>query len=115
MAGNTSLVTQRLKAFALGILLDKIRLYRPDSLMMSISCSPEGVSILDIPLSSGSTLSRTALVGSLYPSATATSLPTSHGVPSISTVRTCPNSGLVNVVKSFMVNMYLLVGGFLLR
>ena len=110
MAGSTSLVTQCLKAFALGILLLKIRLYRPDSLMRAVldegdtfpfwESAPCGS--ISSRLSSSSTWAMMALPGFLYPSATATSLPTSQGVPSISTVRTCPNSGFSKICKSFM-------------
>ena len=54
----------------------KIRAYKPDSLMMVICCFPEGVSISETPLSSGSTFLLTAARGDSYPKATATSLPT---------------------------------------
>ena len=45
MEGRTSDVTQRLNFFASGRRLEKIRLYRPLSLMMVISWAPEGVMI----------------------------------------------------------------------
>lgn len=95
---HTSAVTQCLNSFADGSLLLRIRAYRPDSLMIVICCAPEGVSILDIPRSSWKTFSLAAFVGFAYPKAVATSLPTNHGSPEISTVLTVPNCGWVNTV-----------------
>ena len=105
MEGMTSDVIQRLKAFADGSLLDSTRLYSPDSLMMVTFCIPPGVINSVTPLSSSSTWFATALMGdfpSPYPSASATSFPTNHGSPSISSVRSFPNSGLVKIVISVM-------------
>lgn len=95
---QTSLVTQCLNSFADGSLLLRIREYRPDSLMIVICCAPEGVSILDTPRSSWQTFSLAAFVGFAYPNAVATSFPTNHGSPEISTVLTVPNCGWVNTI-----------------
>ena len=62
---------------------------------MVICWVPEGVSILETPLSSSNTLFLTASVGLLYPNATATSFPTNHGSPSFSIHLKSPNSGLL--------------------
>lgn len=97
-AFHTSEVTQCLNSFADESLLLRIRAYSPDSLMMVICCAPEGVSNLEIPLSSSNTLFLTASVGLQYPSAVATSFPTNHGSPEISTVLISPNSGWLNTV-----------------
>ena len=43
ICGSTSWVTYFLKRFASGLLLLKIKLYRPDSLITPIFCSPLGV------------------------------------------------------------------------
>ena len=60
---------------------------------------PEGVAISATPLSSDSTFLETALLGSAYPNAVATSFPMNHGSPSIVTVLTLPNSSFVNTRK----------------
>lgn len=96
--GRTSDVTQRLNCFASGSLLDIIRLYKPDSLIVTTFCLPPGVSILDTPLSSSSTLSRIAFAHSLYPSFSATSFPINHGSPSISNTVRFPKSGWVKML-----------------
>lgn len=95
---QTSLVTQCLNSFADGSLLLRIRAYSPDSLIMVICCVPPGVSHFVTPLSSASTCTKTAFLALLYPRASATSLPTNHTTPSISTVLSSPNCGWVNTV-----------------
>ena len=76
---STSDVTHRLNSLALGNLLERMRLYKPDSLMMVISCAPPRVSHFVTPLSSSSTWSLRALRVLLYPRISATSFPTNHG------------------------------------
>lgn len=66
--------------------------------MMVICCAPPGVSHFVTPLSSASTCTKTAFLALLYPRASATSLPTNHTTPSISTVLSSPNSGWLNTV-----------------
>lgn len=95
---HTSEVTQCLNSFADGSLLLRIREYRPDSLIMVICCVPPGVSHFVTPLSSASTCTKTAFLALLYPRASATSLPTNHGSPEISTVLRLPNCGWVNTI-----------------
>ena len=68
--------TKCLIFFAVGSLLERIRLYSPDSLMTVIFCFPPGVSKMDTPLSSSSMCSLIALAVSVYPRIVATSLPT---------------------------------------
>ena len=65
---------------------------------MVICCVPPGVSHFVTPLSSSAIWSLKALLGFVYPRASATSLPTNHGSPEISTVLTVPNCGWVNTV-----------------
>lgn len=96
--GSTSEVTQCLNSFADGSLLLRIRAYSPDSLIMVICCVPPGVSHFVTPLSSASTCTKTAFLALLYPRDSATSLPTNHTTPSISTVLSSPNSGWLNTV-----------------
>lgn len=91
--GNTSDVTQRLNSLALGNLLERIRLYKPDSLMILACCKPRDVVVICHPfLSSSSTWDFKALTVSLYPSIAATSLPTNHGSLLMLSVRMVPNS-----------------------
>lgn len=79
-----------------GSLLERTREYRLDSLMMVSSCKSPRVSHFVTPFSSVSIWSISAFLGLLYPSAFVTSLPTSHGLPLISTDRILSNSGLLN-------------------
>lgn len=65
---------------------------------MVICCVPPGVSHFVTPLSSASTCTKTAFLALLYPRDSATSLPTNHTTPSISTVLSSPNSGWLNTV-----------------
>lgn len=104
MDGSTSAVIQCLNSFADGSLLLRMREYRPDSLMIVICCVPPGVSHFVTPLSSSAIWSLKALLGFVYPKASATSLPTNHGSPEISTVLSSPNSGWLNTVGASMDN-----------
>ena len=93
IVGRTSDVTHRLNSFACGSLLDRIRLYKPDSLMMYISRFWPESAKRPVSLSSASTCFLSASDVSLYPSIVATSLPTNHGSLSMMIILTEPNSG----------------------
>lgn len=100
MDGSTSAVTQCLNSFADGSLLLRMREYRPDSLMTIVSWTPveHPPWIGACVLSSLLTWAAIAFLDLLYPNASATSLPTNHGSPEISTVLISPNCGWVNTV-----------------
>lgn len=75
--------------FAVGNLLPNIRAYTPDSFIMVAPLCPKLEDVLSLSfLSSSSTCIITALLVSAYPSASATSLPTNHGSPSITSTNT---------------------------
>lgn len=97
---HTSEVTQCLNSFADGSLLLRIRAYSPDSLMTIVSWTPveHPPWIGACVLSSSSTWAAIAFLDLLYPNASATSLPTNHGSPEISTVLRLPNCGWVNTI-----------------
>ena len=95
---QTSLVTQCLNSFADGSLLLRMREYRPDSLIIYISRFWPESAKRRVSLSSDSTCFFKASDVSLYPNAVATSFPTNHGSPEISTVLTVPNCGWVNTI-----------------
>ena len=95
---QTSLVTQCLNSFADGSLLLRMRAYSPDSLIIVIPLGVSKLSFWQFCLSAASTCFFKAPKVSEYPNATATSLPTNHGSPEISTVLTVPNCGWVNTV-----------------
>lgn len=99
---HTSAVTQCLNSFADGSLLLRIRAYSPDSLMTIVSWTPveHPPWIGACVLSSSSTWAAIAFLDLLYPNASATSLPTNHTTPSISTVLSSPNSGWLNTVEA---------------
>ena len=95
---QTSLVTQCLNSFADGSLLLRIRAYSPDSLIMVIPLGVSKLSFWQFCLSAVSTCFFKAPKVSEYPNAVATSFPTNHGSPEISTVLSSPNSGWLNTV-----------------
>lgn len=95
---QTSLVTQCLNSFADGSLLLRIRAYSPDSLMIIVSLFWFPSKIIILRLSSSSTWRLISRLPFWYPRVLATSLPTNHGSPEISTVLTVPNCGWVNTV-----------------
>lgn len=95
---QTSLVTQCLNSFADGSLLLRIRAYRPDSLMIIVSLFWFPSKIIILRLSSSSTWRLISRLPFWYPRVLATSLPTNHGSPEISTVLTVPNCGWVNTI-----------------
>src|SRR5699024_2315260 len=69
---------------------------------MSVMAVPLTVNESFTVRSSASTWSRIAFCGLVYPSARATSFPTSQGSPSISTARMAPNSGFLKISIWFM-------------
>ena len=75
-----------------------MRAYSPDSLIIVIPLGVSKLSFWQFCLSAASTCFFKAPKVSEYPNATATSLPTNHGSPEISTVLTVPNCGWVNTV-----------------
>lgn len=95
---HTSEVTQCLNSFADGSLLLRIRAYSPDSLIIVIPLGVSKLSFWQFCLSAASTCFFKAPKVSEYPNAAATSLPTNHGSPKISTVLRLPNCGWVNIV-----------------
>lgn len=95
---QTSLVTQCLNSFADGSLLLRIRAYSPDSLIIVIPLGVSKLSFWQFCLSATSTCFFKAPKVSEYPNAVATSFPTNHGSPEISTVLSSPNCGWVNTV-----------------
>ena len=95
---QTSLVTQCLNSFADGSLLLRMRAYSPDSLIIVIPLGVSKLSFWQFCLSAASTCFFKAPKVSEYPNATATSLPTNHGSPEISTVLSSPNCGWLNTV-----------------
>lgn len=95
---QTSLVTQCLKSFADGSLLLRMRAYSPDSLIIVIPLGVSKLSFWQFCLSAASTCFFKAPKVSEYPNAVATSFPTNHGSPEISTVLSSPNSGWLNTV-----------------
>lgn len=95
---QTSLVTQCLNSFADGSLLLRIRAYSPDSLIIVIPLGVSKLSFWQFCLSAASTCFFKAPKVSEYPNAVATSFPTNHGSPEISTVLSSPNSGWLNTV-----------------
>lgn len=95
---QTSLVTQCLNSFADGSLLLRIRAYSPDSLIIVIPLGVSKLSFWQFCLSAASTCFFKAPKVSEYPNAVATSFPTNHGSPEISTVLSSPNCGWVNTV-----------------
>lgn len=95
---HTSEVTQCLKSFADGSLLLRMRAYSPDSLIIVIPLGVSKLSFWQFCLSAASTCFFKAPKVSEYPNATATSLPTNHGSPEISTVLSSPNCGWLNTV-----------------
>lgn len=95
--GRTSDVTQCLNLCADSSLLPKIKAYKPDSLITTKFCFPEGVSISFTPLSSSKIWSLTAFCGLVYPSAIATSFPTNQGSSLIINVLTYPNSSFLKI------------------
>lgn len=101
---HTSAVTQCLNSFADGSLLLRIRAYSPDSLIMVIPLGVSKLSFWQFCLSAVSTCFFKAPKVSEYPNAVATSLPTNHGSPEISTVLSSPNCGWLNTVGASMDN-----------
>ena len=95
---QTSLVTQCLNSFADESLLLRMRAYSPDSLIIVIPLGVSKLSFWQFCLSAASTCFFKAPKVSEYPNATATSLPTNHGSPEISTVLSSPNCGWLNTV-----------------
>ena len=95
---HTSAVTQCLNSFADGSLLLRIRAYSPDSLMIIVSLFWFPSKIIILRLSSSSTWRLISRLPFWYPRVLATSLPTNHGSPEISTVLTVPNCGWLNTV-----------------
>lgn len=95
---QTSLVTQCLNSFADGSLLLRMRAYSPDSLIIVIPLGVSKLSFWQFCLSAASTCFFKAPKVSEYPNAVATSFPTNHGSPEISTVLSSPNSGWLNTV-----------------
>lgn len=95
---HTSAVTQCLNSFADGSLLLRIRAYSPDSLIIVIPLGVSKLSFWQFCLSAASTCFFKAPKVSEYPNAVATSFPTNHGSPEISTVLSSPNCGWVNTV-----------------
>lgn len=95
---HTSAVTQCLNSFADGSLLLRMRAYSPDSLIIVIPLGVSKLSFWQFCLSAASTCFFKAPKVSEYPNATATSLPTNHGSPEISTVLSSPNCGWLNTV-----------------
>lgn len=95
---QTSLVTQCLNSFADGSLLLRIRAYSPDSLIIVIPLGVSKLSFWQFCLSAASTCFFKAPKVSEYPNAVATSFPTNHGSPEISTVLRSPNCGWLNTV-----------------
>ena len=95
---QTSLVTQCLNSFADGSLLLRMRAYSPDSLIIVIPLGVSKLSFWQFCLSAASTCFFKAPKVSEYPNAVATSFPTNHGSPEISTVLNSPNCEWVNTV-----------------
>lgn len=95
---QTSLVTQCLNSFADGSLLLRMRAYSPDSLITVIPLGVSKLSFWQFCLSAASTCFFKAPKVSEYPNAVATSFPTNHGSPEISTVLNSPNCEWVNTV-----------------
>lgn len=95
---HTSAVTQCLNSFADGSLLLRIRAYSPDSLIIVIPLGVSKLSFWQFCLSAASTCFFKAPKVSEYPNAVATSFPTNHGSPEISTVLSSPNCGWLNTV-----------------
>lgn len=95
---HTSAVTQCLNSFADGSLLLRIKAYSPDSLIIVIPLGVSKLSFWQFCLSAASTCFFKAPKVSEYPNAVATSFPTNHGSPEISTVLSSPNCGWVNIV-----------------
>ena len=95
---HTSEVTQCLNSFADGSLLLRIRAYSPDSLIIVIPLGVSKLSFWQFCLSAASTCFFKAPKVSEYPNAVATSFPTNHGSPEISTVLRLPNCGWVNTI-----------------
>lgn len=95
---QTSLVTQCLNSFADESLLLRMRAYSPDSLIIVIPLGVSKLSFWQFCLSAASTCFFKAPKVSEYPNAVATSFPTNHGSPEISTVLSSPNSGWLNTV-----------------
>lgn len=75
-----------------------MRAYSPDSLMIIVSLFWFPSKIIILRLSSSSTWRLISRLPFWYPRVLATSLPTNHGSPEISTVLTVPNCGWVNTV-----------------
>lgn len=75
-----------------------MRAYSPDSLIIVIPLGVSKLSFWQFCLSAASTCFFKAPKVSEYPNAVATSFPTNHGSPEISTVLTVPNCGWVNTV-----------------
>lgn len=98
LSKSTSLVTQCLNSFADGSLLLRMRAYSPDSLIIVIPLGVSKLSFWQFCLSATSTCFFKAPKVSEYPNAVATSLPTNHGSPEISTVLSSPNCGWLNTV-----------------
>ena len=98
LSGSTSEVTQCLNSFADGSLLLRMRAYSPDSLIIVIPLGVSKLSFWQFCLSAASTCFFKAPKVSEYPNAVATSFPTNHGSPEISTVLSSPNSGWLNTV-----------------
>lgn len=92
------MVTQCLNSFADGSLLLRMRAYSPDSLIIVIPLGVSKLSFWQFCLSAASTCFFKAPKVSEYPNAVATSFPTNHGSPEISTVLNSPNCGWVNIV-----------------
>lgn len=95
---HTSAVTQCLNSFADGSLLLRMRAYSPDSLIIVIPLGVSKLSFWQFCLSAASTCFFKAPKVSEYPNAVATSFPTNHGSPEISTVLSSPNCEWVNTV-----------------
>ena len=106
IAGRTSDVTQCLNCLAFGSLLERIRLYKPDSLMSQLPRWPNSGAfcpwVFELTRSSSSTWSKIACLTSAYPRTSATSLPTKYGLSSIVSVRTVPNSEFSKTVMLFV-------------
>lgn len=75
-----------------------MRAYSPDSLIIVIPLGVSKLSFWQFCLSAASTCFFKAPKVSEYPNAVATSFPTNHGSPEISTVLSSPNCGWVNIV-----------------
>ena len=86
ISGKTSLVTHFLNFLASGLLLLKIKEYKPDSLIIFFSGLPRIPSLKVRVFFSSSSSDFRAFVGLVSPKTSHTSLATHHGVPSASAI-----------------------------